>query len=93
MNRTRGKAATRKAKKSYTLSQESVTFLEALRKQRRAASISSVLEEILQIVRTQHKRTTVEEAVAAYYSSLSDKEATEQSQWGDIALREFPSEP
>jgi hypothetical protein len=43
--RSNVKRSERKAKKSYTLSPESVTFLETLRKRRRAASISSVLEE------------------------------------------------
>ena len=54
--RTTPKKTDRKAKKSYTLSPESVAFLETLRKRRRAASISSVLEEILQAVRRQQER-------------------------------------
>jgi len=44
MNRTTHRKPVLKAKKSYTLSPESVDFLEALRKKRRARSISSVLE-------------------------------------------------
>jgi hypothetical protein len=90
--RTMIKQAERKAKKSYTLSPESVAFLETLRKRRRAASISSVLEEILQAVRRQQERANIEKSVAAYYSSLSDKEVQEQAQWGEFALGEFPSE-
>jgi DNA-binding PadR family transcriptional regulator len=42
-----GRQGHRKAKKSYALSPEAVEFLEALRKKRRAASTSAVLEEIL----------------------------------------------
>jgi hypothetical protein len=49
----------RKAKKSYTLSSESVAFLEALRKKRRARSISAILEEILQGVRRERERASV----------------------------------
>jgi hypothetical protein len=82
----------RKAKKSYTLSRESVTFLEAMRKKRRARSVSSVLEEILQALRRQQERSTIEQAVARYYTSLSATEATEQAQWGELALHEFPGE-
>lgn len=82
----------RKAKKSYTLSPESVAFLENIRKKRRAASISSILEEILQGVRREHERGAVERAVGEYYSSLSDEEVTEQAHWGEFALREFPKE-
>jgi hypothetical protein len=89
---TAAKKTEHKEKKSYTLSPESVAFLEALRKRRRAASISSVLEEILQAVRRQQERASIEKSVAAYYSSLSDEEALEQAQWGEFALREFPGE-
>ena len=82
----------RKAKKSYTLSPESVAFLEAMRRKRRAESISAVLEEILQAVRRENERAAVELAVADYYGSLSAEEATEQAEWGEFAVREFPFE-
>ena len=90
--RTIAKQTGRKAKKSYTLSPESVAFLETLRKRRRAASISSVLEEILQAVRRGQERASIEKSVSAYYSSLSDKEAEEQAAWSDFALGEFPAD-
>lgn len=83
---------TRKAKKSYTLSAESVEFLEALRRKRSAASTSAVLEELLQAARREHVRAKVEAAVADYYSSLSEEEVEEQAAWGRFALREFPKE-
>jgi len=91
MSQTIGKAD-RKAKKSYTLSPESVEFLEATRKKRRAASTSAILEEILQNVRRENERATIERAVADYYSSLSDKQVAEQTEWGDLAEREFPDQ-
>lgn len=90
--RTTPKKTGRKAKKSYTLSPESVAFLETLRKRRRAASISCVLEEILQAVRRQQERASIEKSVSEYYSSLSDQEVLEQAQWGEFALGEFPKE-
>jgi hypothetical protein len=82
----------RKAKRSYTLSSESINFLEAVRKKSRATSISAVLEEILQYVRRGQERASLERAVASYYDSLSDQEAAEQVQWGEFALREFPTQ-
>jgi DNA-binding PadR family transcriptional regulator len=82
----------RKAKKSYTLSPESVEFLEAIRKKRRVTSISAVLEEILQNVRREHERASIERAVAEYYASFSDQDASEQAAWGDFAEQEFPNE-
>jgi len=82
----------RKAKKSYTLSPETVAFLEMLRSKREAESVSAVLEEILQNLRREQERAAVDRAVAEYYSSLSDTEAEEHSRWGDLALAQFPKE-
>ena len=82
----------REAKTSYTLSPESVAFLEAVRQKRRPRSISAILEEILQAVRHEHERPSVERAVADYYGSLSTEDATDQAEWGEFAFREFPYE-
>jgi hypothetical protein len=90
-NRTTS-ALDRKAKKSFTLSRESVVFLEDMRRKRRAGSTSAVLEELLQAVRRENERAAVERAVADYYGSLSTEEAKEQAEWGEFALREFPCE-
>jgi hypothetical protein len=79
----------RKTKKSYTLSPESVAFLETLQKKRRAASVSSVLEEILAALRREQQREALERSVTEYYGAISDKEAHEQTEWGAFALREF----
>ncbi|HEV2198639.1 MAG TPA: hypothetical protein VGR73_02375 [Bryobacteraceae bacterium] len=81
-----------RAKKSFTLSPESVAFLEAMRKQRRAPSVSAVLDAILQAARREQGKAAVERAVADYYGSLSNEEAAEQSTWGEFALGEFPKE-
>lgn len=86
------KTANLKAKKSYTLSPESVAFLEAMRKQRRAPSVSAVLDAILQAARREQGRAAVERAVADYYGSLLNEEAAEQTKWGEFALGEFPKE-
>ncbi len=89
--RTIGKLE-RKAKKSYTLSPESVAFLEAMRKKQRAASVSAVLDEILRGVRREHELASIERAVADYYGSLSTEDAADQVEWGEFALHEFPNE-
>jgi len=91
LHRTKSKVD-RKAKKSFTLSTESVAFLEATRKNQRAPSISAVMEEILQAVRREQERASVERGVADYYTSLSTEEATERAAWGEFALGEFPRE-
>jgi len=91
MSRTTPQHA-RKEKKSYTLSPESVAFLETMRKKRHAPSISSLLDEILQAVRHQHELAALEQAVTGYYGSLSDAETTELAEWGAFAEKEFPGE-
>lgn len=91
MNRTT-KHPARKAKKSYTLSLETVAFLEGIRRRRRAQSVSAVLEEILQELRREQERASLERAVSDYYSSLTDEEVAEQAEWGEFALRQLRSE-
>ena len=93
MPRTDFEAANRKAKKSFTLSVESVAFLDAMRRKRRARSTSSVLEDILRSVRAEQEKSAVEKTISDYYSSLTTEEADEQALWGDFAVREFPNEP
>jgi hypothetical protein len=80
----------RKARKSVKLSQDSVAFLEGIRRQQRSTSISAVLEEVLQTVRREHNRKELEKAVSNYSSSLSSVEATEQTEWGEFAEQQFP---
>lgn len=88
MNSTNSKSLP-KAKKSFTLSPESVEFLEATRRKRQVASISAVLDEILQNVRKDLERASLEQAFTDYYRSLSDQEMTEHAEWGELAEREF----
>ena len=82
----------KKAKKSYTLSPESVDFLETLRKKRRAPSVSCVLEDILQALQRDAELAMIDRSVTEYYNSLSGEEAQELAEWGEFAMREFPKE-
>ena len=92
MTRTAHRQAVRRTKKSYTLSPESVDFLETLRKKRRARSISFVLAEILQAARCEAELATINQSVTAYYDSLSDEEAEDLSEWGEFGLRQLLKE-
>lgn len=82
----------RRAKKRFTLSTESVAFLEELQRRNKAKSVSSILEEILQSLRREKHRASIDRAVTDYYSSLSDEEVAEHAEWGDFALRQFSKE-
>ena len=81
-----------KEKKTFTLSPESVAFLEARRDKQRASSASAVLEAILQAARREDQTAALESAVAGYYDSLSGEEIDERRQWGEFALKQFPRE-
>jgi len=60
-----------------------------MRKKRRAGTVSVVLEQILQGVRLEQERASVERAVTDYYSTLSDSDLEESAQWRDFALTQF----
>ena len=92
MTRTTHRQPALKAKKSYTLSPESVDFLETLRRKRRARSVSFVLEEILQAVRREAELAKINQSVSDYYDSLSDEEVEELGQWGEFGLRQLLKE-
>ena len=82
----------RKEKRSYTLSPSAIAVLEEIRRERKAASTSSVLDDILHAIRLERKRKRLDRAVADYYSSLSDEEVREQSAWGDFAREQLADE-
>jgi hypothetical protein len=85
-------AGTRKARKTFSLSRESVHYLESLRKARRAKSISSVLEELIRQRREAEDMKRISASVTRYYDSLTADEASEDRAWGDFAATQFPSE-
>jgi hypothetical protein len=82
----------RKAKKSFTLSVESVAFLEEMQKRSSAESVSATLEEIIQAMRREEQRAATDLAMTAYYDSLSDEEVAEERQWGEFARRALLAE-
>jgi len=91
MSRTIGRQE-RKSKKSFTISTESVAFLEEMRKKNSAESTSAILEEILQAVRRREKRSSIERQMTEYYDSLTDVEVAEEKLWGEFARRAAKSE-
>jgi hypothetical protein len=82
----------RKARKTFSLSPESVSYLESLRKTRKGKSISSVLEELIRQRREAEDMKRISASVTRYYDSLTADEAAEDRAWGDFAATQFPSE-
>ena len=82
-----------KEKKSFTLSRSSVAFLKRLRQERNAPSTSLVLDELIQEADACQRRSSTEQAISAYYNSLSHEEKREQEAWGQFAVAQLKQEP
>jgi len=85
-------SAAAKEKRTFSLSRQSVKYLEALRKERRSRSMSSVLEEIIRQQQQTKEMERISAAVTRYYDSLTSEEIAEDRAWGDFAATQFPSE-
>jgi hypothetical protein len=84
--------ATRKAKKTFSLSRQSVMYLESLRKEKRSKSVSSILEEIIRQQQQTKEMERISASVSRYYDSLSAEEIAEDRAWGEFAATQFHSE-
>lgn len=85
-------SAVRKAKKTFSLSRQSVKYLESLRKERRSKSVSSVLEDIIRQQQQAKEMERIAAAVTGYYDSLSSQDIAEDRDWGDFAATQFPED-
>lgn len=84
--------ATKKTRKTFTLSRESIAFLREVEKETKAASASAALDEILLQERMEREQARHQASIAAYYDSLSDAQMEEDAAWGRIAESQFPLE-
>jgi hypothetical protein len=87
-----GTTRTRRAKKTFTLSRESVDFLETERKKRGRESTSVVLEELIRECRQKPDAQKTDAAISAYYDSLTDEDREENKHWGEFAEGQFPAD-
>ncbi len=77
-------ATTRKIKKSFTLTPESVAFLGETRRRRQAGSDSEALDSLLRELMLEAKRQGLEAATREYYDTASDQELAEQREWAEL---------
>lgn len=75
----------RKRRRTFTLSPASLAYLEHQARERKLASQSAFLDELLLEKTMEQRRAALEANVAAYYDSLSDEEVQEQRAWGELA--------
>jgi hypothetical protein len=74
----------RKLRRTFTLSQESLAYLDRETRRQNSESYSAVLDEILREKTREQKLSELEANIAAYYDSLAADELTEQREWGEL---------
>jgi hypothetical protein len=82
----------RKEKRTFSLSSESLHFLELMRKRRKSASVSAVLDELIAQHRRSQEAHRISASITGYYDSLTKDEVTEDRLWGQFAESQFPDE-
>lgn len=76
-------ATTRKVKRSFTLTQESLAFVHETRRRRKANSDSEALDLLIKDSMRAAKRQEIDAAFKAYYDNASEEELKEQRQWAE----------
>ncbi len=82
----------RKEKRTFSLSPESLHFLESMRKKRKSASVSAVLDELIAQHRRSQEAHRISASIASYYDSMTEGDVTEDRSWGQFAETQLPDE-
>jgi hypothetical protein len=77
-----------KQKRSFTLSPDSIAFLERLRKKRKAPSCSKVLDDLISEAGRRHRKAEIHSAMDDYYSNMTEEEMSEDRAWGQFGLEQ-----
>jgi hypothetical protein len=85
-------SSTTKRKKSFTLSPSSIVFLERLKRERKGDSVSLILDELIRQAEARRRQRTTEEAISAFYDSLSEEERKEEAAWGEFVRNRWKEE-
>ena len=81
----------RKARKTFSLTRESVEYLESLRKAKRAESASAVLEDLIRQQREAQETERIAASIRGYYDALTDSQVQEERAWGEFSESQFPA--
>jgi hypothetical protein len=82
----------RKAKRTFSLSRESLRYLESVQKRRKSGSVSSILDEFIRQKQQAEEMQKISLSITNYYDSLSDEESFEDRKWGEFSETQFPDE-
>jgi hypothetical protein len=74
-----------KRRRTFTLSPESLAYLDEQTRQRKLGSQSAFLDELLLEKTMEQRRAALEANVIAYYDALSDEERQEERDWAELA--------
>jgi hypothetical protein len=74
-----------KRRRTFTLSPESLAFLEREARRRSADSQSAVLDDLLLEKKRERQMAALEANIGAYYDGLGDAEVEEDKIWGEFA--------
>ena len=79
-----------KVRHTFTLSRESIEFINKMKRETRAASSSAVVDELLLEQRKQRELAELEAAIGRYYDNLTEEERAENEAWARFATSQFP---
>jgi uncharacterized protein HemX len=77
-------ATDRKIRRSFTLSPESVAFVQETRKSGGMRSDSDALESLLHEAMVEAKLREIDAACKEYYDTASEEELAEQREWAEL---------
>ncbi|HZU43026.1 MAG TPA: hypothetical protein VE994_10170 [Terriglobales bacterium] len=80
-----------KEKKTFSLSRESVRYLEEIR-QKTHKTASQILEELIAEKKREAEEARISTAIKKYYDSLNDEEIDEERKWGEFSERQITEE-
>ena len=84
-----------KERVSFTLSRNSVEFIQRTKEEHNSSSLSATLDDMIEGVMRARALDALNANVAAYYDSLSPTEMQEETAWGEVGaegLAAFESE-
>jgi hypothetical protein len=82
----------RKLKKTFSLSRQSILYLESVRKRKKQESMSAVLEDLIAQQQRAAEMGRISASAASYYDSMPESDRAETRSWGEFAETQFPSE-
>ena len=86
------RASRGKARKTFSLSRETVKYLESLRKEKKTSSMSAVLEDVVRQLQEAKELERISASVSRYYDALTYEQMAEDRAWGEFAETQFPTE-